>query len=98
MKKQKTDLSDDELRTRIIELAKEYSKRKHTNSGFGATKKTLRGKVFPQIEYAARVFDADEVAAAVSATLDFWLTLGPEGAAMERETGPVSGDKKKAYW
>lgn len=89
----KTDLSDDELRTRIIELAKEYSKRKHTNSGFGATKKHFEEGI-SQIEYAARVFDADEVAAAVSATLDFWLTLGPEGAAMERELAQYLGIRK----
>jgi CDP-6-deoxy-D-xylo-4-hexulose-3-dehydrase len=37
------------------------------------------------VPYAARVFDADEVEAAVKSSLDFWLTLGVEGEAMERE-------------
>jgi CDP-6-deoxy-D-xylo-4-hexulose-3-dehydrase len=35
------------------------------------------------VPYAGRVFTGDEVAAAVSATLDFWLTLGKEGEAFE---------------
>ena len=43
--------------------------------------------------YAARVFTEDEVAAAVSATLDFWLTLGPEGEAMEKELAEFMGVK-----
>ncbi len=37
------------------------------------------------IPYGGRVYDAAEVQAAVAASLDFWLTLGPEGAAFERE-------------
>ncbi|MGH8048342.1 MAG: lipopolysaccharide biosynthesis protein RfbH, partial [Chthoniobacterales bacterium] len=37
------------------------------------------------VPYAGRVFTEDEVAAAVGATLDFWLTLGPEGEAFEKE-------------
>jgi len=37
------------------------------------------------VPYAARVFEADEVEAAVKSSLDFWLTLGVEGEAMERE-------------
>jgi CDP-6-deoxy-D-xylo-4-hexulose-3-dehydrase len=43
------------------------------------------------IPYAGRVFTEEEVAAAVSATLDFWLTLGSEGAAMERELASFLG-------
>ena len=35
------------------------------------------------IPYAGRVFNDDEVVAAVSSTLDFWLTLSFEGSAME---------------
>ncbi|MFZ5494470.1 MAG: lipopolysaccharide biosynthesis protein RfbH [Verrucomicrobiota bacterium] len=37
------------------------------------------------VPYAGRVFSEEEVAAAVAACLDFWLTLGPEGEALERE-------------
>jgi CDP-6-deoxy-D-xylo-4-hexulose-3-dehydrase len=43
------------------------------------------------IPYAGRVFSEDEVEAAVSTTLDFWLTLGVEGAAMEKELAAFLG-------
>lgn len=45
------------------------------------------------IPYAGRVFTEDEVEAAVSSTLDFWLTLGPEGEAMEKELAAFMGVK-----
>ena len=37
------------------------------------------------------MFSEDEVEAAVSSTLDFWLTLGSEGAAMEKELATFMG-------
>ena len=37
------------------------------------------------------MFAEDEVEAAVSSTLDFWLTLGTEGAAMEKELAAFLG-------
>ena len=37
------------------------------------------------------MFTEDEVEAAVSATLDFWLTLGSEGAAFEKELATFLG-------
>lgn len=37
------------------------------------------------IPYAGRVFDENEVIAAVNSSLDFWLTLGEEGKLMEEE-------------
>ncbi len=48
---------------------------------------------FPPVPYAGRVFTEDEVEAAVSATLDFWLTLGPEGEAFEKELAAFLGVK-----
>ena len=45
------------------------------------------------IPYAGRVFDQNEVVAAVGATLDFWLTLGPEGEAFEKELAALLGVK-----
>jgi len=45
------------------------------------------------VPYAGRVFDSNEVAAAVRASLDFWLTLGPEGAAFQRELAATLGVK-----
>jgi len=46
------------------------------------------------VPYAGRVFDSDEVEAAVSATLDFWLTLGPEGDAFESELAAYLGVRR----
>jgi CDP-6-deoxy-D-xylo-4-hexulose-3-dehydrase len=43
------------------------------------------------VPYAGRVFTSEEVEAAVSATLDFWLTLGVEGAAFEKELAAFLG-------
>src|SRR5208283_2699557 len=46
------------------------------------------------VPYAGRVFDEEEVEAAVSATLDFWLTLGKEGEAFESRLAEFLGVKK----
>lgn len=43
------------------------------------------------IPYAGRVFSEDEVEAAVSSTLDFWLTLGSEGEAFQSELAAFLG-------
>ena len=44
-----------------------------------------------QIPYAGRVFTEDEVEAAVSSTLDFWLTLGTEGETFQKELAAFLG-------
>jgi len=49
------------------------------------------------IPYAGRVFDETEVQAAVKASLDFWLTLGPEGEAFEKELREYLGVKHALY-
>ena len=46
------------------------------------------------VPYAGRVFTEAEVEAAVSASLDFWLTLGPEGEAMEKALAAFLGVKR----
>ena len=46
------------------------------------------------IPYAGRVFTEEEVVAAVSSTLDFWLTLGTQGSKMENELSEFLGVKK----
>lgn len=46
------------------------------------------------VPYAGRVFDHEEVEAAVSSTLDFWLTLGPEGEAFETELAKSLGVRR----
>lgn len=83
-----------ELKTEILRLTREYSRLTHrANRPAGDS---LRPEYVPgetTIPYAGRVFTEDEVEAAVSATLDFWLTLGPEGEAFEREFAALLGVK-----
>jgi len=43
------------------------------------------------IPYAGRVYDENEVVAGVTSMLDFWLTLGAEGAAFEKELANFLG-------
>lgn len=43
------------------------------------------------VPYAGRVYDADEVEAGVGSMLDFWLTLGKEGDAFEKELAAILG-------
>ncbi len=70
------------------EKAKGEKRKEETNSAFSFPLST-----FPTVPYAGRVFTEDEVEAAVSATLDFWLTLGPEGEAFEKELATFLGVK-----
>ncbi|MFN9531525.1 MAG: lipopolysaccharide biosynthesis protein RfbH [Cyanobacteriota bacterium] len=79
------------LKEEILRLTREYSRLVH--NGFRPAGDPLR-PADPEgapIPYAGRVFTEDEVAAAVSATLDFWLTLGPEGEAFQRELADFLG-------
>lgn len=83
-----------EIRSEILRLTREYSLNVHAAHRPGNDdQKTsfIPGK--DVIPYAGRVFNEDEVEAAVSATLDFWLTLGPEGEAFEKELASFLGVK-----
>src|SRR4051812_8438625 len=85
----------EKLKAEILRLTREYSAKAHRNNGRpsdGRRDPFVPGETV--IPYAGRVFDEDEVEAAVSATLDFWLTLGPEGDAFEQELGKVLGVKR----
>ena len=84
--------SIEEVRAEILALVREYAVRRHGafalttptgRTGFAAGEST--------VPYAGRVFDADEVEAGVASMLDFWLTLGPEGEAFERELAAALG-------
>lgn len=89
-----TDLSNQDLKAKILELTREYSSRFHSANRPGddpAHTAFIPGETV--VPYAGRVFTEDEVEAAVSSTLDFWLTLGPEGEAMERELADFMGVK-----
>ena len=82
-----------QLREEILHLTREYSARAHrANRPADQATAPFEPGVTP-VPYAGRVFTDDEVAAAVGATLDFWLTLGPEGAAFERELAAALGVK-----
>jgi len=72
-----------DVRTEILEKVRDYYLLRHAPKAFlpGSTK----------VPYAGRVFDAEEMVAAVDSVLDFWLTLGPQGDAFERELAQFVG-------
>ncbi|MFN9622746.1 MAG: lipopolysaccharide biosynthesis protein RfbH [Cyanobacteriota bacterium] len=79
------------LRQEILALTRDYSRQVHATFRPAVDPARQPWKEGSPIPYAGRVFTEDEVEAAVSATLDFWLTLGSEGAAMERELAAYLG-------
>jgi len=79
------------LKDEILRLTREYSRQVHGAFRPASDPKRSPWQEGSPIPYAGRVFAEDEVEAAVSATLDFWLTLGSEGAAMERELAAFLG-------
>jgi CDP-6-deoxy-D-xylo-4-hexulose-3-dehydrase len=84
-----------EIKAEILRLTREFSAATHAANrpGDDASRPAfVPGQTV--VPYAGRVFTEDEVEAAVSATLDFWLTLGPEGDAFERELAAFLGVKK----
>ena len=81
------------LRAEILRLTRAYSALTHAANRPGAERTSSFVGGRDTIPYAARVFTEDEVEAAVSSTLDFWLTLGPEGAAFEAEFAGMLGVK-----
>ena len=86
--------SASELKKEIIQLTREYSRITHKSQRPGDDKFRSNWEKGTPIPYAGRVFTEDEVEAAVSSTLDFWLTLGSEGSKMELELASFLGVKK----
>jgi len=82
-----------QLKTEILRLSREYSRLIHGAQRPGADPARAAWSQGQVIPYAGRTFTEDEVEAAVGATLDFWLTLGPEGEAFERELASFLGAK-----
>ena len=83
-----------EIKKEILRLTREYSKLTHSANRPGldpAHAPFIPGET--TIPYAGRVFDENEVEAAVSSTLDFWLTMGAEGEAMQEELAEFLGVK-----
>ena len=84
-----TDLTA--LKQEILQLTRTYARQAHAAHRPGNDPDRSAWQPGSTIPYAGRVFTEDEVEAAVGATLDFWLTLGSEGAAMEKELAAFMG-------
>jgi len=80
-----------ELRAEILRLTREYSRQVHASFRPAADPERAPWQEGTTIPYAGRVFTEDEVEAAVSSTLDFWLTLGSEGEAFQKELAAFMG-------
>lgn len=80
-----------ELRQQILALTREYSRQVHGSFRPADDPERSPWPDGTPIPYAGRVFGPEEVEAAVASTLDFWLTLGDEGAAFERELAAFLG-------
>src|ERR1700735_3301991 len=89
-------MTNEALKSEILRLTREYSTRMHQANRPGYEPAAGERPFTPgttTVPYAGRVFTEDEVVAAVGATLDFWLTLGPEGEAFEKELAALLGVK-----
>ncbi len=82
-----------EIKAEILRLTREYSQAVHKANLPGSHAELDFIPGVSTIPYAGRVFTPDEVEAAVGSTLDFWLTLGPEGEAFEKELAAFLGVK-----
>ena len=81
------------LKKEILRLTREYSKIVHASFRPGNDPERRPWTPGDNIPYAGRVFTDDEVEAAISSTLDFWLTLGSEGSAFQKELSQALGVK-----
>ena len=81
----------DSLRQQILRLTRDYARQAHASFRPADDPARTPWRDGSPIPYAGRVFTEDEVESAVASTLDFWLTLGSEGAAMERELAAFLG-------
>src|ERR1035437_1127267 len=84
-----------ELKAEILRLTREFSRQSHGANRPGYLPDDQREFVAGKttVPYAGRVFTEDEVEAAVSSTLDFWLTLGKEGEVFEQKLATFLGVK-----
>lgn len=73
------------FKAHVLELSRTYARLAHQDRThwLGEQEPAFDPEADP-VPYAGRVFNDDEVAGAVGSTLDFWLTLGAEGEAMEK--------------
>ncbi len=81
----------EKIKKEILKLTREYSRIVHDKYRPGYDPNRKNWETGETIPYAGRVFDENEVEAAVSSTLDFWLTLGNEGESFQREFAQFMG-------
>ena len=79
------------LKQEILRLTREYSRLVHSSFRPAIDPDRTPWQDGTAIPYAGRVFTETEVEAAVSSTLDFWLTLGSEGDAFQKELAAFLG-------
>ena len=84
----------EELKQDILRLTRQYARHAHRafRPGWDPERPPFDAER-DTIPYAGRVFTEDEVEAAVGSTLDFWLTLGAEGEAFQKELAAFLGVK-----
>ncbi len=75
------------LHQQILDQVREYYHARHATSA----ESFVPGE--SKVPYAGRVFDEHEMVAAFDSLLNFWLTLGDEGDAFERELARYVGAK-----
>lgn len=80
-----------DLKKEILRLTREYSRQVHASFRPAADPERQPWQQGTTIPYAGRVFTEQEVEAAVSSTLDFWLTLGSEGETFQKELAAFLG-------
>ena len=76
-----------ELHNEILDDVRRYYHARHA----GANDSFSPGE--SKVPYAGRVFDEQEMVAAVDSLLSFWLTLGDQGDAFERELSQYVGTR-----
>ncbi len=85
--------SPEDIKATILRLTREYSALAHQRNLPGVENATAFVPGQTPVPYAGRVFTADEVEAGVASMLDFWLTLGTQGEAFEKELAGFLGVK-----
>lgn len=87
-------MTQEEIRAEILRLTREYSKQAHAASRPASLREDAFVPGETTVPYAARTFTEDEVCSAVDSMLEFWLTLGKNGEALERELAATLGNKR----
>ncbi len=82
-----------QLKEEILSLVRKYSTNRHALNRPGWSEEKSRWTDGENVPYSGRVFEEDEVVAAVESTLEFWLTLGHNGEKLEEELTTYLGTR-----